>query len=58
VGPDLDPHGFALILIVWFLIQVGKMALKKGTNVLFEVLAVLFCGLEASPEAWTSFLEA
>ncbi len=31
---------------------------KKWKNVLFEVLDVLFYGLEASPVAWATFMDA
>jgi hypothetical protein len=36
------------------LIKVGKKRREKDW---LEVLDVLFCGLEASPVSWTSFIE-
>jgi hypothetical protein len=31
---------------------------KQLRNFMYEVLDVLFCGLKASPVAWTTFMEA
>jgi hypothetical protein len=50
-----------LILVGGIRIQVGKNDHKKEKceeMCCFEVLRVFFWGLEASPEAWTSFVES
>ncbi len=44
--------------VLWIRIHKGPINRNKVRNSCFEVLDVLFCGLEASPLARVSFKEA